>query len=158
MHVCFYNESTSTSLLLASAHRNDEGELVTPELVHLECKSTCRAFEPTEDFRECCPWMLVICHNEHTHPIPIPSKTLPLIKDELFKLMYELDYDLADLAPRRFLRHPSTKSYLTNRLPTVSNPMLSDLHPSLANRDHLRGYIAKVQSDQFPQGTGWGGK
>ncbi|KAJ7122723.1 hypothetical protein C8R46DRAFT_1238174 [Mycena filopes] len=93
----------------------------------------------------------------HTHPIPLPTKTPPHIRDELFDLMINMDHDLPDLTPRRFLRHPTTDSFLRKRLPGVHNPTLLDLHPSLANRDHIRAYIVQAQNSIFPEGTGWEG-
>ncbi|KAJ7571962.1 hypothetical protein C8J56DRAFT_810142, partial [Mycena floridula] len=36
-------------------------------------------------------------------------------------------------------------------------PTLSDLHPSLVNREHLWSYITQVQDKMFPHGTDWAG-
>ncbi|KAF8835119.1 hypothetical protein BDN67DRAFT_1042907 [Paxillus ammoniavirescens] len=68
-----------------------------------------------------------------------------------------MDYDLPDMTPRRFLRHPSIKSYLQTRFPSTVNPALSDLHISLANRDHLQSYLRHAKRNAFPFGTGWQG-
>lgn len=84
----------------------------------------------------------------------IPS----FIRTEIFDLLHSIGPDVPDLTPRRFLRHPVTQSFLKKRLGDISNPMLADLHPSLANRDHLRSYISTVQDEMFPAGTGWEGK
>ncbi|KAJ7261653.1 hypothetical protein C8J57DRAFT_1634758, partial [Mycena rebaudengoi] len=99
--------------------------------------------------------VLVVCHGAHTHPIPLPIKTPPSIRDDIFELLKTLDHDLPDLTPRRFLRHPTTNTYLHKRLPGIPNPTLLDLHPSLGNRDHIRVYILQAQESIFPVGTGW---
>ena len=138
-------------------HRDEEGELVTAEMICLECACTFQIFQPTEAFRAQCPNILVICHGDHPHPIPIPTKTPPSIRSKIIDLLGALHQDLPDLTPRRFMRHPAVQVFLQKLLPEITNPTLSDLHPSLANRDHLRSYITKVQETLFPKGTGWNG-
>ncbi|KAF8573874.1 hypothetical protein K439DRAFT_1374014, partial [Ramaria rubella] len=59
---------------------------------------------------------------------------------------------------RRVLRHSTVRARLRQILPGVPDPTLSDLHVSLANRDHLRRYIQIVKAKSFPHGTGWQGK
>lgn len=93
-------------------HRNQNGDLELPELMHLECNSKFRVFEPIEDFRLACPRILVVCCSPHTHPIPIPSKTPPSIRNEIFTLLESLEQDLPDLTPRRLLSHPVTQAFL----------------------------------------------
>jgi hypothetical protein len=93
----------------------------------------------------------------HNHPIPLPSKTPPFIRETVFKLLRNLGEDLPDITPRRFLRHPTIKSFLRDRFPDNHLPTLSHLHISLANKDHLKAYINQVKLDSFPQGTGWEG-
>ncbi|KAJ7192674.1 hypothetical protein GGX14DRAFT_546454 [Mycena pura] len=119
-------------------HRNESGELVILPLQHLECTSKFRS-------------------GEHSHVIPISTKTPPHIRADVFGLLRTLDQDVPDLTTRRFLRHPSTLAFLRDRLPDIENPTLLDLHPSLANRDHVRAYILQVQKEMFPRGTGWDG-
>ncbi|KAF7378229.1 hypothetical protein MSAN_00247800 [Mycena sanguinolenta] len=65
--------------------------------------------------------------------------------------------DLADLTPRRFLRHPILKSFLRQELPHLVNPTLADWHVSLANREHVKSYIKQAQEVHYPFGTGWKG-
>lgn len=105
-----------------------------------------------------CPWALVISQYAHEHPIPIPSRTPPTILREITAILGRLGHALPDLTPRHFLRHPILQLFLKDRLPELSNPMLLDLHPSLANRDHLRHYINEVRDQFFPSGTGWEGR
>ncbi|KAF7372822.1 hypothetical protein MSAN_00488200 [Mycena sanguinolenta] len=138
-------------------HRDENGNLALLEMQHLECKSKFRIFEPFEEQREICPYILVVCHGAHTHPIPLPTKTSPGIRDEIFARLSTLDHDLPDLTPRRFLRHPTTNVFLQKRLPGVINPTLLDLHSSLGNCDHIRTYILQAQENIFPDGTGWEG-
>lgn len=142
----------------AFEHRNASGTLENPEMIICPCKVKFRIYEPLPDYRQECPWVLVVCTGEHSHPIPIPSKTPPSIRAEILQLLDSLENDLPDLTPRRFLRHPSVKIFLKKKLSEISNPMLLDLHPSLGNRDHLRGYIKLVQEKKFPAGTGWEGR
>ncbi|KAF8200102.1 hypothetical protein BJ912DRAFT_898089 [Pholiota molesta] len=141
----------------ASEHRNTAGEPVIAEMVRMPCESRFRIFEPIEEYRIRCPRILVVCHGDHPHPIPIPTRTPHHIQKLLAQLLESIVSDLPDLTPRRFLQHPSTQSFLKNMFPKKSCPTLIDLHPSLANKDHLRVYILKAQATHFPEGTGWEG-
>jgi hypothetical protein len=141
----------------AGEHRDENGVLVLAEMERLQCKSRFRIYEPLEEYRVACPKVLVVCHGEHPHPIPLPTKTPPSIRSEIIHLLQKLDSDLPDLTARRFLRHPTTRAFLQDRLPHIREPTLVDLHSSLANRDHRRAYILQVQSTSFPFGTGWDG-
>ncbi|KZP25255.1 hypothetical protein FIBSPDRAFT_909652 [Athelia psychrophila] len=136
-------------------HRTVDGSLDLAKLVSLPCDTSFQCFEPLEEYRAACPQMLVVCRNAHSHPIPLPIKTPPAIRREVFDLLSTIEQDLADITPRRFLRHPVTRAYLNDRLPTIQNPCLADLHISLANRDHIKTYISQVQRNCFPFGTGW---
>jgi hypothetical protein len=128
------------------------------KMLHMSCRAKFRIFEPVEECRSSCPFIFVISKGPHPHPIPLPQKTPPVIRTELFRLLESLDDDLADLTPRRLLRHPVIKAYLANRFPASSvPPTLSNLHVSLANRSHLRAYINQVKGSRFPHGTGWEG-
>jgi hypothetical protein len=146
LHVC-----------IAAQHRGEDGRILKAKMERLECNSRMRIYVPWAEYRHACPKMLVVCWNEHTHPIPLPTKTPPSIRQEILLLLESLQNDLPDLTPRRFIRHPTTNAYLRNRLPLIRNPVLSDLHTSLTNLDHLRAYILQVQAKCFPCGTGWDG-
>lgn len=143
---------------LAREHRSDIGDLVIAEMIQLKCKSKFRVYQPTEEYREQCSQILLVCSGEHPHPIPLPSKTPSFIRTELDDLIRSLDYDIPDLTTRRFLRHPTTVAFLKKRVPDIQEPMLSDLHPSLANRDHVKAFIQKIQDEMYPHGTGWDGR
>jgi hypothetical protein len=145
------------AIFTACEHRDPEGSLVLAEMTHFQCCSTFRCYEPLKEYRQVCPRILVVCRGEHTHPIPLPTKTPPSIRTEVLNLLKSLDQDLADLTPRRFLRHPVTVTFLQRRFPAINKPNLTDLHVSLANREHVRAYILPVQKQCFPFGTGWRG-
>jgi len=126
---------------------------------HLECRTKFRIFEPVEESRFDCPYILVTICGEHPHPIPLPQKTPPAIRKEIFHLLGSMDEDLPDLTSRKFLRHSILKAYLQKRFPNCHQPpTISDLHVSLANRAHLASYIEKAKKTHFPAGTGWEGK
>ncbi|KAJ7776748.1 hypothetical protein B0H14DRAFT_2401533, partial [Mycena olivaceomarginata] len=79
------------------------------------------------------------------------------IRSKLMDLLKDLDDDLPDLTPRRLLRHPIIKVFLSKSLPTLFNPTLADWHVSLANRSHLKAYIRQAREFHYPFGTGWRG-
>ena len=97
---------------------------------HLECMSTFKIFKPHAEFHEVCPKILVVCEGEHSHFVPLPTKTPPPICDIILKLLEDLGPDLPDITPCRFA---ITCDYLTKRFPGIHAPMLMDLHASLAN-------------------------
>jgi len=142
---------------LAIDHRDQDGKLLQAELVSISCTCKFRTFEPIPEYRSLCPFVLVVTSGSHSHPIPLPIKTPPIIRHEIFELLKGLGGELADLTPRRFLRHAHVRAYLWKKLPDIAIPVLSDLHVSLANRAHLRAYIIQARESSFPKGTGWHG-
>lgn len=142
---------------LANEHRGLDGMIIPQAMTHLKCNSKISMFEPLRSYRNACPMVLVICHGEHSHPIPLPAKTPPFIRSEILKMLRQLDLDLPDMTPRRFLRHGVVRTWLQGLLPQIPNPTLSDLHISLSNREHLRSYIKQAKEELFPFGTGWDG-
>ncbi|KAJ7657652.1 hypothetical protein DFH06DRAFT_1472990 [Mycena polygramma] len=155
----FVANFSSQKLHCPTEHRDreDNNKLYQPALVHLECKARFRIFEPVEDARQSCPFVLVICQGEHHHPIPLPEKTPPKVRAEIFELLERVGEDLADMTPRSFLRHPAVLSHLRAKFPDVQNPTLSHLHSSLTNRSHLNAYISQAKTMHFPKGTDWKG-
>jgi hypothetical protein len=123
----------------------------------LACDCIVKAYVPFPEHRAECPKVLVIVKGIHHHPIRLPEKTPRAIKAEIIKLLPRFQEDLPDLTLRRFLRNPIVKSYLSIKFPDVLNPMLSNLHISLANRSHLKAYIDQVREAIFPHGTDWKG-
>ncbi|KAJ7513143.1 hypothetical protein B0H11DRAFT_2303387 [Mycena galericulata] len=138
-------------------HRNADGALVQLEVESLACACKIKVNEPLPEYRDECPSVLVVVRGTHHRPIPFPAKTPPSIKEEILRLLPRFQEDLPDLTPRRFLRHPITKSYLSEKFPKEWNPTLSDLHISLANRSHLKAFIDQVRKGLFSCGTGWKG-
>ncbi|THU76535.1 hypothetical protein K435DRAFT_704653 [Dendrothele bispora CBS 962.96] len=139
-------------------HRdNEDFRLEQPKMEVVPCNVTFRQYFPLMEDRKECPFVLIVSRGIHTHPIPLPAKTPGFIKSELQVLLRKLDVDLADLTPRRFLAHPTVKSYLSDRFPQLKFPTISDLHISLANRSHLKIYIDQIKKECFPEGTGWKG-
>ncbi|KAE9392665.1 hypothetical protein BT96DRAFT_1023443 [Gymnopus androsaceus JB14] len=141
-----------------STHRDvSDGTLKQPLLISLECHCVFREYVPWEEYRPFCPYILITSKGVHSHPIPLPEKTPRLVKVELEKLFRQLEVDLADMTPRKFMRHPIIQSYLSTRYPMFRNPVISDLHISLSNRSHLKVYIDHAKKMHFPEGTGWQG-
>ncbi|KAJ7218166.1 hypothetical protein C8J57DRAFT_1095711, partial [Mycena rebaudengoi] len=140
------------------SHRNaDREELEQPLMLHLSCHSKFRVFTPLPSYRRACPFVLIVTKGEHPHPVPLPTKTPPSIRNELMVLLENLGPDLPDLTPRRLLRHPILKTFLATKFPSIICPTLSDWHVSLANRDHLKAYILHALELHFPFGTDWMG-
>ncbi|KAJ3762632.1 hypothetical protein EV360DRAFT_35312 [Lentinula raphanica] len=132
---------SSQRLTCAWSHRLEDSTgsivLTQPRLTKLNCTCAFREYEPLEEYREVCPYVLVVSKGVHSHPIPLPEKTPISVKVELEALLRRLDVDLADISSRHFLRHPIVKSYLAMRFPLV--------------------YIDAVKRECFPAGTGWKG-
>ncbi|PBK98504.1 hypothetical protein ARMGADRAFT_920768 [Armillaria gallica] len=140
------------------AHRSPkDGTMFMTPMGNLPCSSKVTAYVPLAEYFSQCPKMLVVCRSPHTHPIPLPATTPEPLKRELQNVLQELDQDLPDLTPRRLLCHPLFRSYLKKTLPSIYHPMATDLHPSLANLDHLAAFINAAVKHQFPAGTGWQG-
>ncbi|KAJ7800830.1 hypothetical protein B0H14DRAFT_2615859 [Mycena olivaceomarginata] len=132
-----------------------EGRLVQQEMAHLQCDVKFRIWWPVD--RTKCPYALVTSRGTHRHPVPLPLKTPNAVRSQILSLLQSVRQDLPDMTARRFLRHPAVKSRLFSIFPHLSNPTLSHLHPSLANRAHLSAYITRAKKEHFPEGTDWKG-
>lgn len=143
--------------LIACDHRSDKGGLDVVKLVHLNCKSKFRILEPLPAFRSKCARVLVICSGAHTHPALLSTKTPTHVRNIVLNILESLDQDLADLTPRRMLRHTTVQARLRQLLPGIREPLITDLHVSLSNRDHIRAFISIAKGSRFPMGTGWEG-
>jgi hypothetical protein len=131
--------------MLVVPHRDEQGALVQPFLTRLECASRFRVYEPTEDFRRTCPFILIVTGDAHTHPVPLPTKTPPKIRAALMDLLEQLGDDLPDLTACRFIRHPILKAFLKKTFPKIISPTLVDWHVSLANRSHIKAYVRQAR-------------
>lgn len=95
------------------------------------------------------------------HPPPLAVKTPPPIVQCLQSLLLQLDWKLADATPRRLSHDSGFLLGLRQALGWDNNqrdPSPHDLHPSLANLDHVRRLINTVRKINFPYGTGFKGK
>ncbi|KAJ6506213.1 hypothetical protein C8R47DRAFT_1241345 [Mycena vitilis] len=138
-------------------HRDEQHNLIQPVMNRLMCNSKFRVFEPKPDVRAACPFVLIVTHGDHPHPVPLPTKTPPKIRSQVFELLGKLAEDLPDITPRRFIRHPIVQSFLASKFPFITCPTLADWHVSLSNRSHIRAYIKQALESFCPFGTGWSG-
>ncbi|KAJ6542447.1 hypothetical protein DFH09DRAFT_1282539 [Mycena vulgaris] len=138
-------------------HRDETKNLIQPLMKRLKCLSKFRIFEPKEEYRRECPFVLIVTSGAHPHPVPLPTKTPPKICAKLMEILGTLAEDLPDITPRRFIRHPIVQSFLTSKFPFLVCPTLADWHVSLSNRSHLKAYIKQAIESHCPFGTGWAG-
>ncbi|KAJ7212425.1 hypothetical protein C8J57DRAFT_1097238, partial [Mycena rebaudengoi] len=138
-------------------HRDEGKNLTQPLMRRLDCSSKFRVFEPKEEYRKACPFILIVTNGAHPHPVPLPTKTPPKIRAKLMGILGMLAEDLPDITPRRFVRHPIVQSFLTSKFPFLVCPTLADWHVSLSNRSHIKAYIKQAIEGHCPFGTGWAG-
>ncbi|KIJ48263.1 hypothetical protein M422DRAFT_248066 [Sphaerobolus stellatus SS14] len=84
--------------------------------------------------------VLIYSQGDHNHPDPHPTKTPLSIRQPLEQWLQSLDWQLADVTPRRILLNPEFLRNLRDFLnwKHAYNPSLSALHPSLENKDHVQ--------------------
>lgn len=106
-----------------------------------------------------CPEIIVVSSHPHSHPPPLPVKTPGVFVVLLRSLLLELNWKLADATPRRILLDSAFMAGLRRKMAWTGrrDPVLSDLHPSLCNLDHIRRYINTLRLEHFPAGTGFEG-
>lgn len=106
-----------------------------------------------------CPQVVIVSRNPHSHPPPLPIKTPTALVAVLKSLLVSLDWKLADATPRRIVLDSAFVAGLREQLDWTGlrDPVLSDLHPSLGNLDHVRRYITALRMEHFPAGTGLAG-
>ncbi|KAL0063405.1 hypothetical protein AAF712_009714 [Marasmius tenuissimus] len=140
------------------SHRDPEtGDLYQPLMEHLKCDVKFKIYEPLEDYREDCPYVLVIVQGVHCHPIPLPNKTPPKLHSRIFDILRNVGEDLTDLTARGLIRHPVVHSHVQALFPNDPLASISDIHVSLANHAHIASYIKQAKKEVFPMGTGWEG-
>lgn len=105
------------------------------------------------------PRIAIVCRNPHSHPPPAPIKTPPPLVDLFRSLLMDMDWELADATPRRILCDSGFMRGLRMALGWTldRSPTLADLHPSLANLDHVHRLMYKFRHDKYPMGTGFQG-
>ncbi|KAF8184741.1 hypothetical protein BJ912DRAFT_852992, partial [Pholiota molesta] len=122
------------------------------------CQAMFSIYEPNDP--SACPFILIICKGPHTHIDPFPVKTPPSILMILSSLLVNMGWRLADATPRNIMLDSGFMNGLKQHLAWRNDcvePVLSDLHPSLGNSDHVRRYINDLRAKQFPRGTGFEG-
>lgn len=125
-------------------------------LGRIPCKSSITIYEPQPEYRNECPYVLIVCNGPHKHPIPIPLRTPDSVLEKLNTFLAPLS-NLPNLTAHCLLGNKAAKLFLKTELLLISNPTFFDLHPSLANLDHLQVYINKAICSIHPHGTGWEG-
>lgn len=122
------------------------------------CPTTFDVYVPNNLFE--CPRIVVVSRSPHSHPPPLPVKTPPALVAVLTSLLLSLDWKLADATPRRVVLDSAFIFGLRKHLgwSGLRDPVLSDLHPSLGNLDHVRRCINALRAEYFPEGTGLNGQ
>ncbi|KAJ7065891.1 hypothetical protein B0H15DRAFT_807690 [Mycena belliarum] len=137
-------------------HRSSTGKLARGILERWKhnCTATFNIYTPYD--LEDCPFVLIICQNPHSHPPPSPVKTPPPLLEVFRSLLLDLNWKLADATPRKLVVESGFMFGLRRHLgwSRLSDPALSELHPSLGNLDHVRRYINALRTVLYPEGTG----
>ncbi|KAG2045848.1 hypothetical protein BDR06DRAFT_985730 [Suillus hirtellus] len=140
-------------------HRNSAGMLERGRLLKWEhnCQSKFDIFVPVN--LVAVPHITIVCRNPHSHPPPAPIKTPPPLVDLFRSLLMDMDWELADATPRHILCDSGFMRGLCMALGWTldRSPSLADLHPSLANLDHVHRLMYKFHCDKYPMGTGFQG-
>ena len=125
----------------------------------LQCSALFDIFTPDEKTLVRSKQILIVCRNTHMHPQPTRTKTPPVYLAILKSLLTKLDYKLADATARRIMLDSGFMNGLRMELGWIHarNPVLADLHPSLANMDRVKRIILEVRKAHFPHGTGFEG-
>ncbi|KAF8499347.1 hypothetical protein JB92DRAFT_3124994 [Gautieria morchelliformis] len=125
-------------------HRTPQGKLEWGILSLLPDCPTCFEMYVPNDLTATPYIVLVSCH-PHSHKDPSSTRT-PLATLSRFKSMLRsLGWHLADATP-------SELSWIG-----AQDPVLSDLHPSLGNSDHVYRIIQDLHLEIYPDGTGFKG-
>jgi hypothetical protein len=105
------------------------------------------------------PYVILVSRHPHSHPDPTPTQTPVSILDTFKTMLRMLGWQLADVTPRRLALNTAFMVALRKELAwTVApDPVLSDLHPSLGNSDHVCRIIHDLRLELYPDGTGFKG-
>lgn len=139
-------------------HRDAAGFLRPGRLTQsVDCGSLLETFIPYDI--QTFPYVVLVTSRPHNHPPPRRSKTPPVYVDIVRTLLIEQDWHLADTTPRRLSLKKAFMSRLSSLLPGRSprEPVLSDLHPSLANQQKVSYIIKRTKDLRFAAGTDWAG-
>lgn len=106
-------------------------------------------------------WIAIVCRRPHNHPPPEPCKTPEPYRRILYHILQGMGRRLAGASCLGVSRDPQViallRGYLNWPSESLLDPTLIDLHPSLANLDHLEYLIKIIKSRDFPDGMGWKG-
>ncbi|KZV98486.1 hypothetical protein EXIGLDRAFT_832155 [Exidia glandulosa HHB12029] len=141
-------------------HRTTDGAL-EPGLMSTDpapCSAQFRIYVPKDLFTN--PFIVVLCINPHSHPVPERSMTPPPLREAFKSMLSTMDWRLADATPLRVVQDSGFMCSLRQALDWSDprDPSLSDLHPSLGNRDHAGYIIDAIRSTSaYPCGTDFEG-
>ena len=115
----------------------------------------------SQDLNECL-WVAIVCRKPHAHLAPAPLTTPPAIVAVFKELLLNMNWQLADAMPWHIMLNSGFMRGLQQAIgwsnSAQSSPTLSDLHPSFANLDHIHCLIDTLQSEKYPNRTGFEGK
>lgn len=145
---------------IAQWHRFPDGRLDRGELHRdVKCNTVFEIFTPYPVDLIKNRQILIVCRNPHSHPPPAPVKTPPVYLNILKSILLEMRWKLADATPRRILLDTGFMTKLRSELgwSHARDPLLTNLHYSFANMDHVLRIILDLRGTFFACGTGFAG-
>ncbi|EJD33115.1 hypothetical protein AURDEDRAFT_155120, partial [Auricularia subglabra TFB-10046 SS5] len=137
-------------------HRVSGGGIQRGSLVSAgPCTAKCAVYTPRDLHK--CPFVAVVCTGPHNHPLPPPVQTPQIVRQFFKDALRSLDWQLSFMTPRRLACNLGFLQRLRTALGWTQShhPVLSDLHPSLGNHDHVAYLIGSVREAEYPHGTGF---
>ncbi|CAG8509509.1 7400_t:CDS:2 [Cetraspora pellucida] len=122
---------------------NTTQKKICPQLENMPCEVKFYRFMALNLLE--CPFVVLVCIGEHTHPLPLPYHVPEAIQARLKTLIKEFSNNLEHVTPRKLISGNLIKSYF-------GNDLLSEIHVSLNNLDHLRYLVAQVHNSIHPHG------
>ncbi|KZV94541.1 hypothetical protein EXIGLDRAFT_748607 [Exidia glandulosa HHB12029] len=154
-HVCSARRQSTMCPML---HRTEDDKLAHGALTKAQpCTAKFRVYVPTDLHANSS--IVVLCISPHSHAAPERSMTPPAIRDAFKSMLTVMDWRLADATPRRVIQDSGFMTALRRSLEwkDAPNPVLGDLHPSLANLDHTAYLIDSIRQPLYPFGTDFEG-
>ncbi|EJD45935.1 hypothetical protein AURDEDRAFT_164998 [Auricularia subglabra TFB-10046 SS5] len=158
LHHCEFVTSVRSQARCSDIHRFPDGRLAHGELVVAQdCPARCDVFIPVREQLSACPRVAVLCTGSHNHPDPARTKTPQPICTLFGDMLTLLDWQVADITPRRLVLNGAFMERLKMNLAWSDKrlPSLADLHESLRNLDHLAYLMNTVRRSLYPDGTGF---
>ncbi|CAG8662087.1 12422_t:CDS:10, partial [Ambispora gerdemannii] len=128
---CTVLSNTTQKKVCSFPHLDENNQPYEASLENIPCQVKFYRFTPLDLVK--CPFIILVCIGEHTHPPPPPSHIPEAIRDRLKTLIEKVSTNLEHVTPRR---------------------LISEIHASLNNLDHLRYLVARVQNSIHPHGQG----